>query len=59
MKPSEDTVEAFKSGARRAIEDDGYKILVNIGDQDSDLNGGVAKKAFKLPNPMYFIPDGS
>lgn len=50
------TIE-YKSGERAQIEQqDGYKILINIGDQDSDLAGGHAVRAFKLPNPMYFIP---
>ena len=30
-------------------------ILVNIGDQQSDLAGGHARRAFKLPSPFYFI----
>jgi hypothetical protein len=60
MKPPDGiTTLEFKSGERQRIEDDGFKILVNIGDQDSDLNGGTAKRAFKLPNPMYYIPDAS
>ena len=33
--------------------------MVNIGDHDSDLDGGAAKRAFKLPNPMYYIPNAS
>ena len=53
------TTLEFKSGERERIEDEGFKILVNIGDQDSDLDGGAAKKAFKLPNPMYYIPNAS
>ncbi|HEX3434983.1 MAG TPA: HAD family acid phosphatase [Solirubrobacteraceae bacterium] len=36
---------------------DGYRIIVNVGDQQSDLDGGFAQRAFKLPNPFYFIPD--
>jgi HAD superfamily, subfamily IIIB (Acid phosphatase) len=35
------------------------RVVVNIGDQDSDLDGGAAKRAFKLPNPMYYIPNAS
>jgi len=31
-------------------------IVLNIGDQQSDLVGGHADKAFKLPNPYYLIP---
>ncbi|MGH2988299.1 MAG: HAD family acid phosphatase [Solirubrobacterales bacterium] len=59
LKPSEATVLEFKSGERARIEDEGFTILVNMGDQDSDLNGGHAKRAFKLPNPMYYIPGAS
>jgi hypothetical protein len=60
MKPPDGiTTLEFKSGERERIEDEGFKILANIGDQDSDLDGGAAKKAFKLPNPMYYIPDAS
>ena len=40
------------------IENEGFTILANVGDQDSDLEGGHAKRAFKLPNPMYYIPAG-
>ncbi|MDB5365957.1 MAG: acid phosphatase [Rhodospirillales bacterium] len=46
----------FKSAARAAIEAEGYTIVVNIGDQQSDLDGGHAERGFKLPNPFYFIP---
>jgi acid phosphatase len=50
------TIE-YKSGERARIEEDlGFDILVNVGDQDSDLAGGHARRAFKIPNPMYFIP---
>ncbi|HET6830414.1 MAG TPA: HAD family acid phosphatase [Solirubrobacterales bacterium] len=47
----------YKSGARDEIEDEGYRIVLNVGDQDSDLKGGHADKAYKLPNPYYFIGD--
>jgi hypothetical protein len=47
----------YKSGARAEIEDEGYRIVLNVGDQDSDLKGGYADKAYKLPNPFYFISD--
>jgi len=58
LKPSDahGTVP-YKSGARAEIEDDGYRIVLNVGDQDSDLKGGHADKAYKLPNPFYFIAD--
>lgn len=47
----------YKSGVRADIEADGYRIVLNVGDQDSDLKGGHADKAYKLPNPFYFISD--
>jgi predicted secreted acid phosphatase len=43
----------FKAGARRRIEASGYRIVVNLGDQRSDLTGGYARRSYKLPNPMY------
>lgn len=50
------TTVAYKAGARKAIEDQGYDILATVGDQYSDLAGGYADSAFKLPNPFYFLP---
>lgn len=58
MKPSNYTdasIIPFKSGSRRAIEAKGYRIVLNIGDQWSDLEGGYAARTFKLPNPFYYI----
>jgi predicted secreted acid phosphatase len=46
----------YKTAARKAIAKKGYKILVNIGDQRSDLDGNPSGKKFKVPNPMYFTP---
>jgi len=48
------TVE-FKAGTRKKIEKQGYDIVLNIGDQFSDLQGGFADSTLKLPNPMYFV----
>lgn len=47
--------EEYKSGVRKEIEQMGFKIVVNIGDQFSDLAGGYALDCEKLPNKMYFI----
>jgi predicted secreted acid phosphatase len=46
----------FKAPARRNIVDQGYTIVVNMGDQDSDLERGYAERKFKLPDPFYYIP---
>jgi hypothetical protein len=56
MKPATANTRTFKAGSRAAIERAGYRILVNVGDQESDLSGGRAAAAFKLPNPFYFVP---
>jgi acid phosphatase len=50
------SVIPFKSGERARIEANGFTIVANIGDQDSDLAGGHALHTCKLPNPMYLIP---
>lgn len=43
-------VSAYKTDMRAEIEDDGYTIIANIGNRDSDLVGGHAEKTFKLPD---------
>jgi hypothetical protein len=43
----------FKATERARIQRAGYRIVVNLGDQRSDLTGGRAARALKLPNPMY------
>jgi predicted secreted acid phosphatase len=56
-RPEGDTgsTAAFKTGIRRQIVAEGYTIIANIGDQDSDLAGGAAERTFKLPNPFYIV----
>jgi len=51
-RPAED----FKSEYRKQIEDMGFKVIVSIGDQVSDLYGGNAEDCEKLPNHIYYIP---
>ncbi|GGM57041.1 hypothetical protein GCM10012275_30210 [Longimycelium tulufanense] len=46
----------YKSGTRAHIESLDNTIVLNLGDQFSDLEGGHAEKAVKLPNPMYYLP---
>ncbi len=49
--------DGWKARVRRAIvERRGFRILANVGDQWSDLDGGWSARGFKLPNPMYVIP---
>lgn len=52
----ETSVAIFKSGARAKIEAQGYHIIANVGDQQSDLALGHAERSFKLPNPFYYVP---
>ncbi|MEU6365927.1 HAD family acid phosphatase [Streptomyces sp. NPDC046931] len=49
------TTVQYKSGTREHIEDLGYDIIANFGDQYSDLDGGYADRTYKLPNPTYFV----
>jgi acid phosphatase len=59
LKPDDLTTRSavdFKAPERKKLVDQGYAIVVNIGDQMSDLDGGFAERTFKLPNPFYFIP---
>jgi predicted secreted acid phosphatase len=46
----------FKAPQRAAIQQEGYTIIANIGDQPSDLEGGFSEQTFLLPNPFYRIP---
>lgn len=54
-KPADftESTRAFKIDARRKLAAEGYLIILNIGDQESDLLGGYAERIFKLPNPFY------
>jgi acid phosphatase len=45
----------FKAPERAKIAAQGYTIILNVGDQQSDLTGGYAERTFKLPNPVYFV----
>jgi acid phosphatase len=50
------TVE-YKSQERKKIVDAGYRIVMSVGDQWSDLNGDArAEISVKLPNPFYYLP---
>jgi acid phosphatase len=55
--PKEQSTTEYKSGERKKIVDAGYQIILNVGDQLSDLNGNPhAERSVKLPNPFYYIP---
>ena len=59
LKPDDLTTKSaveFKAPERRKLQEQGYTIIVNIGDQMSDLDGGFAERTYKLPNPFYFVP---
>jgi predicted secreted acid phosphatase len=51
-----ESVVKFKSSARGKIVQQGYTIVLNMGDQQSDLAGGYAERTFKVPDPFYYIP---
>jgi predicted secreted acid phosphatase len=57
MQPDGNKLPAgvFKPKDRQAIVDKGYQIVLNIGDQASDLAGCCSERIFKLPNPFYLL----
>ncbi|MFB9907936.1 HAD family acid phosphatase [Allokutzneria oryzae] len=46
----------YKAGTRAHLEAQGDTVLLSVGDQFSDLEGGHAERLVKLPNPMYYLP---
>jgi len=52
----EGTVQNYKTKERIKVEDEGYTIIADVGDQMSDIDGGHSGCPFKVPNPFYFIP---
>ncbi len=48
---------AYKSSMRAQIVREGYKLVLNVGDQWSDLKGTPeAEFSIKYPDPYYLIP---
>ncbi|MGA8043921.1 MAG: HAD family acid phosphatase [Terracidiphilus sp.] len=49
--------QAYKAAERAALVSKGYDIVLNVGDQWSDLRGKAkAEYSVKYPDPYYFIP---
>jgi hypothetical protein len=47
----------YKSAERAKIAAHGYTLVLNAGDQWSDLKGKPeAEYSVKYPNPFYYIP---
>ena len=64
--PTKDTA-TFKSAARAKLMAQGYRLILNMGDQWSDLRdqqdaasehhpSSQAEISVKLPNPFYYLP---
>ena len=51
--PEGESVGDFKQRSRDRIVGMGYKIILSISDQDSDLQGDNLGVVCKLPNPFY------
>ncbi|KAK7255486.1 hypothetical protein RIF29_28897 [Crotalaria pallida] len=50
------TTFSFKSGQRKELEENGYRIVGNMGDQWGDILGASpGNRTFKLPDPMYYV----
>ncbi len=52
-----ESLGAFKAVVRGQIVAQGYTLILNVGDQSSDLKGKPdAEFSVKYPDPFYFIP---
>lgn len=52
-----ETTTDYKSSIRGQIAAEGYRIVLNVGDQWSDLKGtATAEYSVKYPDPFYLIP---
>lgn len=49
------SIADFKTNARKQIAAQNIDIILNIGDQNSDLSGGYQEVKIKLPNPFYTL----
>ncbi|MBY0451053.1 MAG: HAD family acid phosphatase [Cyanobacteria bacterium] len=45
----------YKARVRHKIQTEGFVIQANVGDQQSDLEGGYFRRGFKLPNKLYTV----
>jgi acid phosphatase len=54
--PKSKSESEYKTAARQQCVAEGYTIILNLGDQESDLAGGFAERTCKLPNPFYTVP---
>jgi hypothetical protein len=50
------TIEYKSLTRRHLVQDLGYDVVANVGDQFSDLLGGSGDRTVKLPNPTYYLP---
>ncbi|KAK7294274.1 hypothetical protein RJT34_17161 [Clitoria ternatea] len=50
------TAVTYKSSERKKLEEEGYRIIGNSGDQWSDILGtNTGLRTYKLPDPVYYI----
>lgn len=45
----------YKTAMRKKLEQAGYDVVINVGDQYSDLAGGYSERTYKYPDYMYYI----
>jgi acid phosphatase len=57
LEQTSEPMATYKSGARAAVAAQGYRLVLNVGDQWSDDQGKPQAEFFvKYPDPYYFIP---
>jgi predicted secreted acid phosphatase len=47
--------ETYKTDIRKMLTQEGYDIILNLGDQETDLAGGFSEHTSKIPNPLYTL----
>ena len=47
------STQDFKIASRKDIAAKGFDVILNIGDQTADLEGGYAQARVRIPNPFY------
>jgi hypothetical protein len=56
MKPNGIQPGSFKAAARKALFDQGLEVLVNVGDADSDFEGGWFHRGLKVIDESELAP---
>tara|TARA_B100001094_G_C18165084_1_gene791548 strand:- start:1373 stop:1918 length:546 start_codon:yes stop_codon:yes gene_type:complete len=54
-QPEDKDIGIIKKEARQDITENGYNIILSVGDQETDMEGGFFKESIKMPNSVYEV----